>query len=140
MSIVTQIIRLMFRFESSFLKDSQSRSCQDVLRSIIAWAMQKQGLFDDENLWDKPWQDKFLAEHSSQPPDKKRFTEDFYAPTVKEVCKWIDDCALFVFGYLVKIFADNVLAEKLYEKVIWTISLFNMTVNVTERVEKPPST
>ena len=47
----------------------------------------------------------------------------------------IDDRALFVFGYLVRQFWENVLSEKMYEAEIWVTSLFDQLLNVIRRVE-----
>jgi hypothetical protein len=49
------------------------------------------------------------------------------------VAKWADDCALFIFGYLVKKFAENVLEEKTKEQVIWVTSFFDLTINEIKR-------
>lgn len=79
-----------------------------------------------------------MAHHSPWPRRKAAFARQYFSPVAKEVEKWIDDCALFVFGYLVRTFAENVLAEKKREEEIWVTSFFTLGVNIVKRIEHAP--
>lgn len=48
----------------------------------------------------------------------------------RAAAKWIDDCALFIFGYLVGNFSQNVLDRNKKEEEIWVASFFELTLNV----------
>lgn len=125
----------MFRFHSNYCGEAQEIQCQDVHRAIIAWALVKQDLFDEHNLWDNKQRDEFYKRHTPWPRKKRKFFKNFFVPITQELQKWIDDCALFVFGYLVRKFSENVLVENLPEEEIWVASFFNLTINVIRRVE-----
>lgn len=132
----TQVVRIMFRFESAYAEKAMAAGCSDVLRAIFFWTISSQGNLNEHVPWSKHEQARFMAHHQPWPKKKRAFSEKHFAAIAKEVKKWVDDCALFVFGYLVRQFAENVLRKKLHEEEIWVTSFFNLTVNVVKRVQQ----
>ena len=76
-----------------------------------------------------------MAQHKQWPKNKLEFVHQHYEQIVKEVDKWLGDGALFIFGYLVRKFSENVLAEKLFEEEIWVTSFFDLILHVVKRTE-----
>lgn len=136
----TQVVRLMFRFKSSFTTQSTDAQCEDVLRSIIFWAISQQGRLNEHKPWSVAEKAQFIARHKPWPKRKLAFAKRYFTDVAKEVDKWVDDRALFIFGYLVRRFSENVLVEHLYEEEIWVTSHFDPLLNVIRRVEQPPQT
>ncbi len=129
----TQIIRIMFRFESSFVQQAIDAGCADVLRAILFWVINQQGRLEEHRIWSKAEQSQFIARHRPWPKHKEAFVKKNFFDIVREVGKWIDDCQLFVFGYLVRKFWERVVEEKLYEEEIWVASFYNLIVSVVKR-------
>ena len=126
-----QVVRIMFRFKSSFKTQAEEANCNDVLRSILFWVIGQQGRL--HKAWSAEEKRKFIARHEPWSKHKKVFAEQYFTDIAKEVTRWIDDRALFVFGYLVRQFWEHVLAEKMYEAEIWVSSLFDQLLNVVKR-------
>lgn len=131
----TQVVRIMFCFQSSYYDMAKKKKCLDILRAIIFWAITKQDLLDEHNLWDKKQYDEFFERHKPWPKRKLEFTNKYFTLITKEIQKWLDDCVLFIFGYLVGQFSESVLRENLPEEEIWVSSFFNLTVNVVKKVK-----
>lgn len=131
----TQVVRIMFCFQSSYYDMAKKKKCLDILRAIIFWAITKQDLLDEHNLWDKKQYDEFFERHKPWPKRKLEFTNKYFTLITKEIQKWLDDCMLFIFGYLVGQFSESVLRENLPEEEIWVSSFFNLTVNVVKKVK-----
>ncbi len=131
---LTQVVRIMFRLPKTHEKEANKAVCQDVLRSIIYWCIETHGNLDEHRLWDEEEQEIFIAYRQGWTDKKLEFTQKYFEPIAKQVARWIDDCALFVFGYLVKNFADKVLAEEQKEEEIWVTSFFNLTINVIKKL------
>lgn len=131
----TQVVRVMFRFQSSFTEQAEKAGCGDVLRAILFWAIGQQGRLDEHKLWSPAEQRHFIARRGPWTKRKRDFIERYFAGVAKETAKWIDDRALFIFAYLVRKFSDNVLVEQLYEDEIWVTSLFTQVLNVVKRKE-----
>lgn len=130
----TQVIRLMFRFRSSYTRQARRVNAIDVLRSILLSSISERGLLATENVWDERSRQHYLATHEPwQDARKRRFAERYYIRICREVGKWIDDCALFIFGYLVRAFSQEVLERARVEEEIWVMSFSNMTLNVVRR-------
>lgn len=129
----TQVVRIMFRKESRFIKTAEDADCGDVLRAIRYWAINEAGTLIEHVPWGDDEKARFIDRHQPISLPKLTFTENFFEPIVKEAIKWIDDCALFVFGYLVRIFSENVLKERLTEEEIWVTSFFDLNVNRVRR-------
>ena len=67
------------------------------------------------------------------PPRRLEFAALSFEPMAKQVEKWIDDCGLFIFGYLVRKFSENVLRQNLSEEEIWVVSSFDTCINVVKQ-------
>ncbi|MDP3661548.1 MAG: hypothetical protein Q8R17_01740 [bacterium] len=130
-----QVIRIMFRFESSYAAMAAQADCSDVLRCILFSVIAQQGHLNEHKRWGKAEEKRFVASHEPWPKNKRAFVQHYYAPIVREVNQWIDDRALFIFAYLVRQFGEKVLAEQLDEKQIWVTHLFNQNLNVIRRAE-----
>jgi len=130
-----QVIRIMFRFESSYTAMAAQAGCGDVLRCILFSIIARQGRLYEHKLWGKAEEKQFITSHEPWPKNKRAFVKCYYTPISREVNQWIDDRALFIFAYLVKLFAGKVLVEQLYEKEIWVTNLFDQNLNVIRRTE-----
>lgn len=131
----TQVIRLMFRLPSVYTKEAINADCFDCLRSMLFWCIESQGNLDEHVKWGKAEENRFINHHRPWPKHKLAFVRRYFKLVAKEVSKWRDDCALLIFGHLVKKFSESVLKEGVKEQVIWVTSFFNLTINETQRVE-----
>jgi len=129
----TQVVRLLFRFTSSFVEQAVAAGCGDVLRSILFWTIARQARLGEHLPWSRAEQTRFTAEHAAWPKRKRAFVRKHFPGIAREVSKWIDDVGLFVFGYLVRQFSERVHTERLEEQEIWATSFFNLTVSVVRR-------
>ena len=134
----TQVVRIVFRLPSRYDQEARDAGCFDVLRAIVFWTMAIQGSLDEHQSWSTHEHARFMAHHTPWPRRKAAFARRVFAPVAKDVEKWIDDCALFTFGYLVRKFAENVLAEGKREEQIWVTSFFTLGVNIVKRIEHAP--
>jgi len=130
-----QVVRIMFRFESSYAVLAAQAGCSDVLRCILFSTIARQGRLYEHKLWGKAEEKQFIRNHVPWPARKRTFAKQHFVDIAKEVNRWIDDRALFIFAYLVKQFGEQVLVEQLYEKEIWVTNLFDQNLNVVRRVE-----
>jgi hypothetical protein len=135
----TQVIRLIFRPESSFLAVAREKRCYDVLEAIIDWATGDPGRLDGQILWSNRECARFMASLEPWPRVKREFAQEYFEPIAKEVSKWIDDCALFIFAYLVRRFWEEVLRVQRREDQIWVTSFFNLNINIVQRIESQES-
>lgn len=129
-----QVVRIIFRFQNSFAPVAEKVGCNDILRCILVWLGTRQGRLASHKIWFESEKRLFIANHPPFPKRKRVFVEQYFAGIAKEVNKWIDDRGLFTFAYLVHQFAENVLAEQLFEKEIWVTNLFNQNLIVTSCV------
>lgn len=106
----TQVVRLMFCFASSYASQVAEAGCQDVLRAIIFRSITRQVLINQKTLWDKTEQSRFIKEYEPWTKEKLAFVKQYFAPVAQEVAKWMDDCWLFMFGYLVRQFSERLLS------------------------------
>lgn len=137
----TQVIRIMFRFVDTesykkLQKDAQKAACTDVLRSIVYWVMPRLGRIDEETGWSANECKLYLNNHTAWTEIKRNFAEKHFTAIAKETQRWNDDRTLFLFGYLVRQFWENLVKKKLYEEEIWVTSQFTMNLNVIKRVEQ----
>lgn len=135
----TQVVRLMFRLPSTYHQEAIDAGYFDVFRSILYWTISSQGHHDKHVPWSKAEQTLFLKHHHHWTKGKQAFVRKYFAPISQEVAKWIDDCALFIFGYLVRKFAEQVLATQRQEDQIWVTSFFNLTLNIVKSVQTEPT-
>lgn len=131
----TQVIRLIFRFGSSFTDTAAKAHCSDVLRAMLARAIMRQSRIGGRAAWYKEEKAQFIRQHQPWPKPKIEFAEKYFEPIVKESVKWMEDCLLFVFGYMVRQFAENLSEAGHPEEEIWVTSFFNLTINVMRQLK-----
>lgn len=134
----TQVVRIMFRFESSKAKEAAAVGCDDVLRSILFWVVSQQGRLEGHKAWSAAEQAQFIARHKPWPKRKRHFAEQHFTEIAAEAGRWVDDRTLFIFGYLVRKFWKNVEEEGLSEEEIWVTSLFDLLLNVVKPIKQQP--
>jgi len=130
----TQVIRIMFRYESPFEKKAIDTGCFDVLRAILVWLCERVRLANHKT-WDKEEEDRFIAQHEPWPEHKLAFVKRYFKKIAKHVGKWFDDNVLFIFGYLVRKFWTGIVEEGLVEYEIWITSFYDLFINAIKRVE-----
>ena len=128
----TQVIRAMFRFESSFLKQAIDEGCHDVLRAILFWVISQHGRLYNHKVWGKEEQAQFMARHKPWPKQQGAFAKKHYADIALEIGRWLDDREIFIFCYLVRNFWEEVVAQGMREDEIWVTSLFDLVLNVVK--------
>jgi len=128
----TQVVRLMFRFESIFSKQAIDDGWSDVLRAILFWVISQHGRLYDHKVWGKEEQAQFMARHKPWPKQKGLFAQRYYADIALEVGKWLDDREIFIFCYLVRNFWRKVVREEMREDEIWIASVFDLVLNVVK--------
>ncbi len=69
----TQVVRIMFRFESSFTKQSIEEGCFDVLRAILFWVISQHGRLYENKSWGKEEKARFIERHKPWPKRKMSF-------------------------------------------------------------------
>ena len=129
----TQIIRLMFRFESSYLSKAIELQCQDVLRTMLFWIISRQARLNEVSPWHPAEKKRFIREYEPFTKQKREFVEKFFEPVAREVFKWEGDCFLFIFGFLVRRFSEELVRRGRQEEEIWVASFFNLTVFVMKK-------
>ena len=130
----TQVIRLMFRFESQLEKEAKKADCKDALRSLARWFIHYDTRLNCHYSWAPEIKDRYLTRHKHWPQEELDFADKHFVTVAKEVEKWMDDCGLFIFGYLVRNFSENVLDQGLNEEEIWVVSSLDRCMNVVKRV------
>jgi hypothetical protein len=130
----TQVIRMMFRFESQLEAEAKATECKDMLRSLARWLIDYDIRLNAHYSWAPSEKERFLAEHKHWPGAQVAFAERNFEAVAKEVEKWTDNCGLFVFGYLVRKFSKNVLVQKMSEEEIWVVSSYDPCMNVVRRI------
>lgn len=131
-----QIIRLIFAFSHPAEKRARRAGHFDVYRAILYWVMAVYGHTEDDHFWSKTEMNRFLDRHKEWNPAQQRYARRIYPVIAGAIAKWIDDCGLFVFGYLVRELWTNVVRlvgagyEKKLEDEIWVSSVFHFNVNI----------
>jgi hypothetical protein len=150
---LVQILRLIFRFSRRDLDQTSDeilttalskgwKDCDDVYRIIVFRTISRLERVSGLNPWDESERDRFLVEHAHwNTPSLKRkydFAEQYFCRIAKEAEQWLDDCSLFVFGYLVRSFGQKLLQqeEAKQEEEIWVTHFLDLSVNVTARPQK----
>ena len=134
MEEATQIVRVMFRFQSSFVKQAADDGCSDVLRAMLFWLVSQHGRLFSHKVWGKEEQAHFMARHKPWPKKQGVFAKKYFTEVAIEVGKWIDDREIFVFAYLVRKFWENVVKKGMREDEIWVASLFDLVINVVKPI------
>ncbi len=133
----TQVVRLIFKMESSFTNQAAEAGCLDVLRSTLFWVIGQQGRPDEHKGWSKTEMAHYLNRHAPWAKQKRAFVQKYFTDIAKEAAQWTGDRALFIFCYLVRQFWEQVLKEEMYEAEIWVASSFDLQLNVIKRIEAP---
>lgn len=147
---LVQVLRVIFRFSRRDLDQKSDeilttarsedwKDCDDVYRIIVFRTISRLGRVSGLNPWDDSERDRFLAEHAHwNTPQLKRkydFAEQYFCKIAREAEHWLDDCSLFVFGYLVRKFGRKVLQQRKerQEEEIWVTHFLDLSVNVMAR-------
>jgi hypothetical protein len=133
----TQVIRLIFTFNHSSEKWATKAGYLDVYRGILYWVMSVYGHTEHDVFWSDAEMNRFLSRHEEWKGTKKfEYAKRIYKRLAAAITKWIDDCGLFIFGFLVRELWTSVVkaaeaeeAEKL-EDEIWVSSIFHFNINV----------
>jgi hypothetical protein len=133
----TQVIRLMFRFESDLEAQTKETRHKDIVRSLFYWLVDYDVRLDQHHSWAPAEKERFLHEHRHWPTPQLDFAARTFEPIAKQVEKWIDDCGLFIFGFLVRKFSENVLKQNMSEEEIWVVSSFDTCINVVKQKTAP---
>lgn len=132
---LTQVIRIMFRFESQFQAEAEKMRCGDALRAIHIWFMDFSGNLWEQRPWDSAEKEKFIHHRSPWPEHKLAFVDEYFEAVIKEAAKWLGDCVLFTFGYLIRKFLETVRERGYREDEIWLTSIFNLRLNVIKQLK-----
>jgi len=96
----TQIIRIVFKYDiPKELKGARSGKYPEVLRAILYWVVSTYGLTDG-----KVWSDEKFAAFVERFPqwskEQKAFAKKHFVPIANDINIWIDDCGIFIFGFV----------------------------------------
>lgn len=138
---LTQIIRIIFRFESKYERHAQRKGCWQILRSIASWLLINEYHRTDQVLpWSDVQRERFIGEHGLVSENELAYIKRYYVHIAREVMKWFDDAALLAFGFLVRRFWKRVAEVGYKEDQIWVTSFFNLGINVVKPVgTRPPA-
>lgn len=131
----TQIVRIMFKYESTLEEEAKTLGHRDVIRSITMWCIDRPTALDTEYAWHSSQRIAFLEHHHRWPDEKRDFAERYFEGIAREVACWKSDCGLFIFGYLVHKFSQHLLSQGLREDEIWVTGLWNLAVYITKRTD-----
>jgi hypothetical protein len=129
----SQVLRIIFKLESKHQAAAKAAGCYDVLEALMRWVMAEHMRLDHILPWSAGEKRRFTRLHGSWPHYKRVFLNNYYEPITKEVKQWVDDTGLFVFGYLVRRFWREVLEQQMNEEEIWTVSWFNVNLNIVKK-------
>ena len=146
---LVQVLRLIFRFSKrnldqandALLTAALASGCDEVHKIIVFRTISRMERIVGLHPWATSERDRFLAQHRhwKKPPlqYKYEFARKYYSDIAREAEHWLDDCALFVFGYLVRKFGQKVLQqrEERQEAEIWVTHFLDLSVNVTARLQ-----
>lgn len=135
----TQVIRLIFRLENPLKNVAIEAGCYDVFEALVRWIMAEHNRLDHVLPWSDEEQDRFLKLHGGWPDYKQKFVADHYKEIARAVKKWIDDISLFIYGFLVRRFWVMAVALEREEDEIWTVSFFNLNLNIVKRQKRRES-
>lgn len=144
---LVQVLRLIFRFSrrdfdqasDPLLAVALAADCDEIYRTIVFRTISRMERVTGLNSWDNSERDRFLAQHAhwkkSPLKSKYDFARQHFSDIAREAEHWLDDCALFVFGFLVRKFGQEVLQQRKekQEAEIWVTHFLDLSVNVTAR-------
>ena len=134
----TQVIRLIFRFASTYAQEAIEAECHDVLRAMVFWMITRQARLAEVARWDKAELKKFLREYESFTSKKREFAQKYFEPVAREIFKWMGDWFLFVFGFLVRQFSEHLTNLGYPEEEIWVTTFWNLTISVMVAAPQQP--
>ncbi|MGH7926978.1 MAG: hypothetical protein ACREQV_04205, partial [Candidatus Binatia bacterium] len=149
---LVQVLRLIFRFsrrnldqeDDPLLTAALAAECDDVYRIIVFRIINRLERVVGLNPWTTSERDRFLSQHrrwkTPSLQHKYDFAKQYFSDIAREAEHWLDDCSLFVFGFLVRQFAQKVLLqrEERQEAEIWVTHFLDLNVNVTTRPPRVP--
>jgi hypothetical protein len=131
----SQVLETIFTFEDEGLQ-AQARGAGylDVYLVVLNWVLSQYGQTEDHVHWSNEERDLFLFRHAAWSDEKRSWTRDNFMPIARSIGKWIDDCGLFIFGYLVRNFWERIVdlhreEGTPLEETIWIINMFHIDVN-----------
>jgi len=131
----TEVVRLVFNFDrAAKLREQTPPEFLDMFQCLCRWLVDRGILADEQCAWSAAELATFLAQHEHWPADHLTYARRHFQELAKRVARWNDDCALFIFGYLVRIFSERVLRENMSEKEILVVSFLDPYVNVVRRL------
>lgn len=127
-----QVVRLIFKYEHPREVRTRRKSYHAMCRNIIRWVLDEYGRSMNFKLWSEYERELFLARHRSWDRADIAYARKHFHEIARDTAKWIDDCALFIFGYLTREFWLEVVShpQAQLEEEIWVVSNFHMNVNV----------
>jgi hypothetical protein len=134
----TQVVRLTLRFESELERRPEHAHRRDLVRSLSYWLIDYDARLDYHFSWAPEQKERFLAEHQHWPGELRDYVAVHFEGVAKEVEKWIDDCGLFIFGFVVRQFAENVVRQHMTEEQIWVVNSFDPCINIVCRKPAAP--
>ena len=132
----TQIVRLIFRLEHRSKRQAKAEKCYDVFEAMVRWILAEQGRLDHVFPWNESERKRFLELHGIWSAHKLDFVERNYEQIARVVKKWIDDIALFIFGYLIRKFWVEISKQGYKEDEIWVASFFNVNLNIVKQQKR----
>jgi hypothetical protein len=141
----TQVIRLMFKFEDRRAEAlAQKHHYPEVYRAILSFILAEYAHTDNYKIWAEPEFERFFQRHASFWSKKKEeFARKLYKRLAPKMAKWIVDCGLFIFGYLIREFWNRIVELNKnrgtpLEDEIWVASVFHLSINVMKPVQEKP--
>ncbi|HEY4498988.1 MAG TPA: hypothetical protein VJH94_02915 [Candidatus Paceibacterota bacterium] len=143
----SQIIRLVFKpLKMPLEKKAEKAGMTAVHRSLLYFAVDEYGKGGSYLLWSPHQKERFLDQYDWAGKEQA-FAERYFAKVMRAVARYLDDCGLFVFGYLVRAFwkwvaelaahsdRKSIWKGKL-EDEIWVSSIFGVSINVVRPIKK----
>ncbi len=89
------------------------------------------GTSGDHFLWSEHQKKRFFL-HYDFGGQQQALADIHFAEMMRGVAKYLDDCGLFIFGYLVRAFWKQVLnaGQKKIEDEIWVSGIFGVSINM----------
>ncbi len=126
---LTQIVRVIFRFESE-LEIARKEGYERIVQGITSWLLMNYYHRVALPPSSDTERERFVAEHTPLTEQELAYVKANYPAIATEVLKWFDDCVLFTFGYLARRFWRRVAKVGRREDEIWVTSFFNAGINV----------
>ena len=126
---LTQIVRIIFRFESE-LEFAKKKSYERIVQSVTSWLLMNYYHRVALPPYGEAEIQRFIDEHTPFSEQELSYIKANYPAIATEILNWFDDCVLFTFGYLARRFWMQVAEAGRREDEIWITSFFNLGINV----------